>query len=84
MFSVCANPECRTPFDYQQGRLFRFHKNHPDNEKPPNTHSVQHFWLCSACCGVYTLEYQEGEGVLIKGRPETSDKAEELRFIAAA
>jgi hypothetical protein len=46
MLSVCANPDCHAAFDYQQGRLFRFHKDHPAGEKPPNTHSVQHFWLC--------------------------------------
>lgn len=84
MFSKCANPECQAPFDYHQGQLFRFHKDHPDNERPPNTHSVQHFWLCRACCGIYSLEHQEGEGVLIKSRPEASGKAEEPRFIAIA
>jgi hypothetical protein len=46
MFSVCANKDCHAPFDYRQSLLFRFHKDHPANEKPPNTHSVQHFWLC--------------------------------------
>ena len=84
MFSVCANPECRAPFDYQQGRLFRFHKDHAAGEKPPNTHSVQHFWLCGKCCRVYSLEYRDGLGVLIFGRPETSDNPETFRFIAAA
>jgi hypothetical protein len=27
MFSVCANPNCQAPFDYPQGRLFRFRKD---------------------------------------------------------
>ena len=84
MFSLCANPDCQAPFDYQQGRFFRFHKDHPAGERPPNTHSVQHFWLCGTCCGTYTLEYKDECGVLIKGRPETSDHVELLRFIAAA
>jgi hypothetical protein len=84
MFSICANPDCHALFDYQQGRLFRFHKDHPASEEPPNTHSVQHFWLCGACCRTYTLEYQDGQGVLLKNCPETSSKSEEMRFIAAA
>jgi hypothetical protein len=84
MFSMCANPDCQAPFDYQQGRLFRFQKHHQVGEKPLNTHSVQHFWLCGVCCGTYTLEYWDGRGVLIKCRPETSDNPDTLRFIAAA
>ena len=82
MFSACANPDCQVPFDYRQGRLFRFHKDHLAGEKPPNTHSVQHFWLCSVCCGIYTLEYRDGYGVLIKVRPEIADNADALRLIA--
>jgi hypothetical protein len=78
MFSVCANPACQAPFDYRQGRLFRFHKDHRAGEKPPNTHSVQHFWLCGVCCGAHTLEYGDGCGVLIKGRPEASDNLDTL------
>lgn len=84
MFSVCANPDCQAPFDYQQGELFRFHKDHPAGEKPFNTHSVQHFWLCGVCCSAYALEYRDGCGVLIKDRHETSDHLDTLRYIAAA
>ena len=84
MFSVCANRDCEVPFDYRQGRLFRFHKEHPVDEKPPNTHSVQHFWLCGVCYDVYTLEYRDGCGVLLKNRPETLVNQDALRLIAAA
>jgi hypothetical protein len=84
MFSVCANPDCHAPFDYRQGLLFRFHKDHPANEKPPNTHSVQHFWLCGVCCDIYTLEYRSARGVLIKGSCETSHNPDTPRFVAAA
>lgn len=66
MFSVCANPNCRVAFDYRQGRFFRFHKDHVADEDAPNLHSVQHFWLFSGCCLEFTLEYQDGAGVLIK------------------
>lgn len=84
MFSVCANPDCQIPFDYRRGRLFRFHKEHAVGEKPPNTHSVQHFWLCGICCDIYTLEYRDRCGVLIRNRPEASDQQDALRLIAAA
>jgi hypothetical protein len=83
-FSVCANPDCQAPFDYRQGRLFRFPKHHPAGERPPNTYSVQHLWLCGVCCAAYTLEYRNGWGVLIKGRLETSSNPSMLRFIADA
>jgi hypothetical protein len=62
MFSVRANPDCQAPFDYRHGRLFRFNKHHAAGEEPPNTHPVQHFWLCGTCCGVYTLSIEMNAG----------------------
>jgi hypothetical protein len=84
MFSMCANPDCCVALAYGQGRFFRFHKCHAVGEKAPNTHSVQHFWLCDDCCRKFTLEYQSGTGVLIKHRPDVACEAETARFIAAA
>jgi hypothetical protein len=76
MFSVCANPNCHAIFDYRQGRLFRFRKDHVAAEKASSAHSVQHFWLCGVCCGVYALEYRDGRSVLIKDPAKTSDNLE--------
>ena len=84
MFSKCANPDCRAAFDYAQGCFFRFHKSHAAGEQAPNTHSVQHFWLCDRCGWVFTLEYQDGVGVLIKNRPDLACEVKISRFIAAA
>jgi hypothetical protein len=84
MFSHCANLQCQAPFDYRQGRLFRFHKDHPVCERPPNTHSVQHFWLCGACCGIHTLEYRDGCGILIRDLPETANNLDTRHFITSA
>jgi hypothetical protein len=84
LFSMCANPDCCTAFACGRGRFFRLHKSHAIGEKAPNTHSVQHFWLCEDCCREFTLEYQSGIGVLIKHRPDVACKAETARFIAAA
>jgi hypothetical protein len=68
MFSFCANPRCQAPFDYQQGRLFRFHKDHPQAGAPANTHCIQHFWLCGMCSDSYTLEHRTGYGILLRHR----------------
>jgi hypothetical protein len=86
MFSVCANPDCKRPFDWEQGRLFRFHKDYPVGGSPPNIHSVQHFWLCNSCSATYTLEYRDSRGVLIKSLPEATATVAggTMRFIAAA
>jgi hypothetical protein len=66
MISQCANSECLTSFgDYRRGRLFRFHQIHPKGGAPVNSHSVRHFWLCSVCSDIYTLEYRECRAVLV-------------------
>lgn len=84
MFSKCANPDCGVPFDYGQGQIFRFHKYHAADEEPPNTHSVQHFWLCAGCCQEFTLAYNEREGVFLRNHPDARFEEEVSRFIAAA
>jgi hypothetical protein len=84
MFSVCANPECQVPFDYEHGRLFRFHKDAAADKNPPNTHCVQHFWLCSKCSNICTLEYQSKRGVMLRNLLGIPTKLNTIRFIAAA
>jgi hypothetical protein len=65
-FSKCANAECAVPFNFRQGRLFRFYRNHPvGNAAPVNPYSLKHLWLCRDCVELYTLEYHEGRGLLI-------------------
>ncbi|MGC1485356.1 MAG: hypothetical protein WA789_16305 [Candidatus Acidiferrum sp.] len=84
MFSTCANPDCHRGFDYREGHLFRFHKAYPTGERPPNTHAVQHFWLCGNCSANYTLAYERGYGVVIVRRLETAGQPMACRFVAAA
>jgi hypothetical protein len=84
MISSCANPACRLVFDYRQGHLFRFHKAHRPDEQPPNTHSVQHFWLCGKCSAIYTLVYADERGVLLQDRSAFAAPQEECRVVAAA
>ncbi|HKT48629.1 MAG TPA: hypothetical protein VJP87_13990 [Candidatus Acidoferrales bacterium] len=71
MFSArCANPDCEAAFDFRQGHIFRFHIDHPVGSEPLNAHSVRHFWLCGECSRDYTLEFREGEAILVKCEPE--------------
>jgi hypothetical protein len=85
MFSRCANPECLTPFDHRLGgQFFRFHKSHRTGESVPNTHSVQHFWLCQGCSLTHTLEYEMDQGVVIKLRFKEEIETNLPRLIAAA
>jgi hypothetical protein len=66
MFSECANPDCRAEFDYRQGRFYRFRSLHLDVEQPDNTHGVVHFWLCGRCSEIYSLDYVEGGGLILR------------------
>jgi hypothetical protein len=84
MFAFCANPDCAAAFNYHEGRFFRFHKSYPAGENPPNTHAVQHFWLCANCAGPYTLEYSETRGVFLRTLQQTDSVINESRTIAAA
>jgi hypothetical protein len=84
MISECANPDCRATFDYHNGRYFRFHKIQRPGEQRPNTHSVQHFWLCEACSREYTLDYHRDRGVLLLRQPALPNKSETSCFVAVA
>ena len=66
MLLNCANPECSVPFNFRQGRLFRFYQNHSKGSAASlNQYSLKHLWLCKQCAEVYTLDYREGKGLLI-------------------
>jgi hypothetical protein len=66
MVLSCANPGCAAPFNFRQGRLFRFHQNHSQgNAASVNPYSLKHLWLCKQCAEIYTLEYREGRELLI-------------------
>ena len=70
MFSErCANPDCAAAFDFRRGHIFRFHLDNGRGSERLNVHAVRHFWLCSDCCREYTLEFREGEAILLKCDP---------------
>jgi hypothetical protein len=82
MLMTCANPDCSAPFD-EGGRFFRF-RIHPDSTvAAPNAHSVQHFWLCKACAGFYTLEYRKDNCVVIRPQLAASQAKAAARVIRA-
>jgi hypothetical protein len=64
----CANPACSAPFEYRQGRIFRFHEAHPKGKEPKDSHAVRHFWLCAKCSETYSLEYYGGRVALFPRR----------------
>ncbi len=84
MISSCANPACKVPLNYPQGKLFRFHKAHHPDQGPPNTHSVQHFWLCGKCSLDFTLVYADERGVLLQDRAQFAVPPEKCQVVAAA
>lgn len=66
----CSNPSCAAAFDWLGGgRLFRFRREAGENlplGAADKGHHVEHFWLCERCSQIFTLEYKQGEGVLIR------------------
>jgi len=68
MLDKCANPACSLPFDYKQGRFFRFRQAYAVNQVPANAHSVQHLWLCGRCAETHTLQYHKEYGVVLSLR----------------
>ena len=65
MLMICANPECSARFD-EGGRFFRFRLLADSGQAPQNAHSVQHFWLCKTCSGLYTLECRKDNCVVLR------------------
>ena len=70
----CANPGCSTVFHWTGGgKFFRFRPD-PDPSTTSNSggptregaHGVRHYWLCERCTHVFTLAYDEPNGVIIK------------------
>ena len=70
----CANPACATAFHWTGGgKFFRFRPtpvsalgSTPRIDSPCGIHGVRHYWLCERCSHVFTLAYEEGDGVMLK------------------
>jgi hypothetical protein len=70
----CANPACPTAFRWLAGgKFFRFRPDsatsHPQDKGAPSLlgiPGVEHFWLCEHCSHVFTLAFEENQGVMLK------------------
>jgi hypothetical protein len=79
MFSRCNNPECAAPFEYRKGRFFRFRQSASEKQSSTQSHGVKHFWLCGECLMTHTLEYVEGEVLLLRRNPKETPKETAVR-----
>jgi hypothetical protein len=70
----CANPACPTAFRWLAGgKFFRFRPDisaSPSNDKVAPSllgiPGVEHYWLCERCSHIFTLAFEENEGVMLK------------------
>jgi hypothetical protein len=70
MLSQCANIQCSKPFlRLREGKLFVVEVDRAT--KPGQSagmrqpRSVEHYWLCDACAGQLTLQYDAERGVAL-------------------
>jgi hypothetical protein len=73
----CANPACPAAFHWLAGgKFFRFRpegdtsstENLPKESFVTGHHGIKHYWLCERCSRLFTLVYEQGEGVVLKPR----------------
>jgi hypothetical protein len=70
----CANPACPTAFRWLAGgKFFRFRPesaaSHSKDKGAPSLlgiPGVEHYWLCEHCSHVFTLSFEENQGVMLK------------------
>jgi hypothetical protein len=70
----CANPACPTAFRWLAGgKFFRFrpraagaHSNEVAGHSPLTIPGIEHYWLCERCSHVFTLAFEEDQGVVLK------------------
>jgi hypothetical protein len=69
----CANPACPTAFRWLAGgKFFRFRPeavtSHSKDKGAPSLlgiPGVEHYWLCERCSHVFTLTFEEDQGVML-------------------
>jgi hypothetical protein len=70
----CANPACPAAFHWLAGgKFFRFRpeelSSNENQPKSPTGHQgVKHYWLCERCSHLFTLLYEQEQGVVLKPR----------------
>ena len=62
MVSKCANPACDASFRYlHEGRIFSVRSDSAEHSAKATGHTVERYWLCSACSDRMTLVLQSGK-----------------------
>lgn len=69
MLHKCANPDCPVPFrSLREGKLFLVETFPSDiatvNGNRRKVRRREHFWLCNACSGHFTLRFDSTLGML--------------------
>ena len=90
-YPKCANPACPSAFHWLAGgKFFRFRMpgapNVEDAKPEPQDHShhVKHYWLCDRCSTIYSLNYEEPQGVVVRPLWAELPPAEVLKKMSAA
>jgi hypothetical protein len=93
MITKCANPACIATFHYfHEGRLFLIDsKSSPgtvwpvsDSEFTGRSQRVDHFWLCSSCCHVVSLQSDGTGGITLVPREPQNASTNDDRLPEAA
>ena len=84
MITHCCNPDCRLPFNFEEGRLVRFCKALPNDVSPESEHPVEHFWLCGGCSKRYEFEYESRLNLKLKSSAKESSPARIPELVTAA
>jgi hypothetical protein len=87
----CANPACPTAFRWLAGgKFFRFRPEsvacHSKDKGAPSLlgiSGVEHFWLCDRCSHLFTLVFEEHEGVVLKVLYPALSAAEQPKELTA-
>ena len=89
----CANPACQSAFHWLGGgKFFRFRPDSPTpssetlvSRPPAEPRGVRHYWLCERCSHVFSLAYDENQGVVLKLlRPELPAETSPKHLTAAS
>jgi len=84
VITTCCNPDCRAPFNFQEGRLVRFCKALPNDDFPESEHPVEHFWLCGDCSKRYEFEFESKLNLKLKSSSKESPPATIPELVVAA
>jgi hypothetical protein len=81
MLSKCANPTCSTTFRYlREGRLFVIAPRETAAGREPGHTSKsgqpEYAWLCSSCCGYFTVQIDGNLGMRAVRKCEVQDGPE--------